>query len=106
MASLLTPKRECQCCMKSDGVCSGEVVVITTSQTLEVFVRCGPMIDEGSPREQALKFYGCLPRLLEGAGARMGDVVLERVFFRDIISDMRDVPGGPLRRVCGGGSHW
>ena len=32
MASLLTPRRECQCCTKSDGVCSGEVVVITTSQ--------------------------------------------------------------------------
>ena len=60
MASLLTPRRECQCCTKSDGVCSGEVVVVTTSQTLEVFVRCGPMIDEGSPREQASKFYGCL----------------------------------------------
>ncbi len=89
MASLLTPKRECQCCMQSDGVCSGETVVITTPQTLEVFVRCGPMIQEGSPREQASKFYGCLPRLLEGAGARMTDVVLERVFFRDIVSDMR-----------------
>ena len=89
MASLLTPKRECQCCTKSDGVCSGEVVVVTTSQTLEVFVRCGPMIQEGSPREQASKFYGCLPRLLEGAGAKMSDVVLERVFFRDIIEDMQ-----------------
>ena len=87
MASLLTPRRECQCCTKSDGVCSGEVVVVTTAQSLEVFVRCGPMIDEGTPREQASKFYGCLPRLLSGAGVRMSDVVLERVFFRDIISD-------------------
>lgn len=87
MASLLTPRRECQCCTKSNGVCSGEVVVITTSQTREVFVRCGPMIEEGTPKEQASKFYGCLPRLLEGAGVRLRDVVLERVFFRDIEAD-------------------
>ena len=87
MASLLTPRRECQCCTKSDGVCSGEVVVITTSHSLEVFVRCGPMIENATPREQASKFYGCLPRLLERAGARMSDVILERVFFRDIAED-------------------
>ncbi len=88
MASLLTPKRECQCCTKSDGVCSGEVVVVTTSQTHEVFVRCGPMIQEGSPREQASKFYGCLPRLLENAGVKMSDIILERVFFRDLVNDL------------------
>jgi len=87
MASLLTPKRECQCCTKSDGVCSGEVVVITTSQSREVFIRCGPMIEAASPEEQASKFYGCLPRLLENAGVKMSDVVLERVFFRDIEAD-------------------
>ena len=87
MASLLTPKRECQCCAESNGVCSGEVVVITTPQSVEVFVRCGPMIEDGSPREQASKFYGCLPRLLHRAGAKMSDVVLERVFFRDIEHD-------------------
>jgi enamine deaminase RidA (YjgF/YER057c/UK114 family) len=87
MASLLTPRRECQCCTKSDGVCSGEVVVITTTQSIEVFIRCGPMIGQGTPREQASKFYGCLPRLLEGAGVKMSDVILERVFFRDIAND-------------------
>lgn len=87
MASLVTPKRECQCCEKGDGVCSGEVIVVTTSQTLEVFVRCGPMIIEGTPREQASKFYGCLPRLLARAGVNPSDVVLERVFFRDIEAD-------------------
>ncbi len=87
MASLLTPKRECQCCAESNGVCHGEVVVVTTSQSVEVFVRCGPTIVDGSPREQAAKFYGCLPRLLERAGAKMSDVVLERVFFRDIEQD-------------------
>ena len=87
MASLLTPKRECQCCAESNGVCSGEVVVITTPQSVEVFVRCGPMIEDGSPRDQAARFYACLPRLLDRAGAKMSDVVLERVFFRDIEHD-------------------
>ena len=70
MASLLTPRRECQCCAESDGVCSGEVMVITTPQSIEIFVRCGPMIEAGSPREQASKFYGCLPRLLHHAGGQ------------------------------------
>jgi enamine deaminase RidA (YjgF/YER057c/UK114 family) len=45
------------------------------------------MIEAASPREQASKFYGCLPRLMERAGARMSDIVLERVFFRDIAKD-------------------
>mgnify|MGYP000943097089 CR=1 FL=1 len=87
MASLLTPKRECQCCAESNGVCHGEVVVVTTSQSVEVFVRCGPTIEDGTPREQAARFYECLPRLLERAGAKMSDVVLERVFFRNIEQD-------------------
>jgi enamine deaminase RidA (YjgF/YER057c/UK114 family) len=90
VASLLTPKRECQCCTMGNGVCHGEVIVMTTTQSQEVFVRCGPMIEEGTPREQASKFYGCLPRLLERAGAKMSDVILERVFFRDIAADYED----------------
>ncbi|MHB0956036.1 MAG: Rid family hydrolase [Pirellulaceae bacterium] len=87
MASLLTPRRECQFCAKGEGVCNGEVVVITTALSVEVFVRCGPMIENASPREQVSKFYGCLPRVLERAGAKMSDVILERVFFRDIAGD-------------------
>lgn len=87
MASLLTPRRECQRCEDGNGVCSGEVIVVTTPQSVEVFVRCGPLMKEGTPAEQASKFYACLPRLLHRAGAKMSDVVLERVFFRDIGSD-------------------
>lgn len=87
MASLLTPKRDCLRCKQSDGLCNGEVVVVTTSQSREAFVRCAPTIEDGTPREQAAKFYGCLPRLLEEAGFKLGDVILERVFFRDIEGD-------------------
>lgn len=87
MASLLTPKRECVRCKQSDGLCNGEVVVVTTSQSREAFVRCAPMIEGGTPKEQASKFYGCLPRVLEETGFKLSDVVLERVFFRDIDAD-------------------
>lgn len=87
MASLLTPRRECQYCSESDGVCNGEVMVVTTPLSVEVFVRCAPLSEGVGPREQAAKFYGCLPRLLHRAGAKMSDVVWERVFFRDIAQD-------------------
>jgi enamine deaminase RidA (YjgF/YER057c/UK114 family) len=45
------------------------------------------MIEGGTPREQASKFYRCLPQLLEESGFKVGDVMLERVFFRDIAAD-------------------
>ncbi len=56
--------------------------------------------------EQACKFYDCLPRLLASCGAQMSDVILERVFFRDIEADMETFQQGPrcgLRRQleCG-----
>lgn len=83
---LAAPRKhhECSC---HQSVCNGDVVTITTSQSREIFARCGPKIDGGTPREQALKFYQCLPNILEEAGAEMGDVILERVFFRDIDAD-------------------
>ena len=87
MAINLTTRRECQDCSHHDGVCHGDVVVIKTSESREIFVRCGPMIADGTAREQASKFYQCLPRILDEAGAEMGDVILERVFFRDIGAD-------------------
>jgi enamine deaminase RidA (YjgF/YER057c/UK114 family) len=63
------------------------VVSISTSAAREVFVRCAPVTLSGSPAEQAAKFYDCLPRLLDSCGAQMSDVILERVFFRDIEAD-------------------
>ncbi len=87
MASLVTPKRDCQCCLEGKGVCNGEVVAITTPLSREVFVRCAPLTIEGTVREQAAKFYNCLPRLLANAGVSLHDVILERVFFRDVAAD-------------------
>lgn len=87
MASLLTPKRECLSCTKSNGICNGEITVVSTSQSREAFIRCAPMIEGGTPRQQASTFYGCLPRLLEENGFKVSDVVLERIFFQDIARD-------------------
>ncbi len=87
MASRSTPRRECQRCEDGTGGCSGEVIVVTTAPSVEVFVRCGPRIASGAAAEQARACYECLPRLLGRAGATMSDVVLERVFFRDLVGD-------------------
>ena len=88
MATLPTPTRQCEYCTQGNGLCHGEVVAITTSLTREVFVRCAPVCDSGSPQQQAQKFYGCLPRLLNQHGAQMRDVILERAFFRDLEADL------------------
>ena len=88
MATLPTPIRECEFCTHEDGTCSGDVVVLTTSCTREVFVRCAPVCSFGSSREQAQRFYDCLPGLLTANGVQMRHVILERVFFRDIQTDL------------------
>ena len=88
MATMPTPSRECEFCTHEDGTCNGDVVLMTTSCTREVFVRCAPVCVSGSPHDQAKRFYDCLPGLLNAHGAQMKDVVLERVFFRDIQADI------------------
>lgn len=70
--------------------CNGEVVEFVSDFAREFFVRCDPAsvcAAHSTPREQAHGFYQCLPRILDKAGARMADVVLERVFFRDLNTD-------------------
>lgn len=86
MASLLTPRRDCQTCTPGDGIGNGEIVSITTSLTREVFLRCAPVVD-ATPQQQATAFYDSLPRVLEQAGIQYTDILLERVFFRDLFSD-------------------
>ncbi len=88
MADLPTLTRACEYCAETEGVCNGEVVEIRTSEAREVFIRCAPLCLSGSAREQAEKFYGCLPNLLSSRGAEMSDVVLERIFFRDLAGDI------------------
>ena len=77
----------CEC---EGGSCNGEVVSFTTSCAREIYVRCDPasvLGPESPSRLQAEKFYECLPRILRQAGVGMPNVVLERVFFRDLNGD-------------------
>ncbi len=80
-------QRSCCTCTEGRGVCNGESVLITTSQAREVFLRCAPVSISGSSREQAVKFYECLPRKLQEAGVTLKDVVWERIFFRNVKAD-------------------
>lgn len=78
----------CHCDRKE---CNGEVVEIVTSSASEIFLRCDPASfseNHLTAYEQAQAFYGCLPRILENAGSGMANVVLERVFVRNMDSDL------------------
>ena len=78
-------------CACDKSTCSGEVVVIETECTKEVFARCAPLLGPNPEFDfegQVRRFYGCLPRLLEQGGAEMSHVVLERAFFEDFSKDM------------------
>lgn len=78
----------CDC---TQGNCRGEVVEFANGAARELFIRCDPAstcVSGGSAQQQAAGFYECLPRILEKAGARLADVLLERVFCRDIHSDL------------------
>jgi len=79
------------CCPCEKDTCSGEVVVIETKFTKEIFIRCAPLLGPEPELDfdaQARRFYGCLPGLLERAGANVSNVVLERAFFENFANDM------------------
>lgn len=70
---------------------AGEIIEVTGIDTRELYIRCdGDGSDEGAHR-QAEQFYQRLPTMLATVGARMVDVVLERVFFRDLTADLHTV---------------
>lgn len=78
-------------CACDKETCSGEVVVVETAHTKEIFVRCAPtmgLLPELNFDEQTRRFYNCLPKLLGQAGADVSHVVLERAFFADFAADM------------------
>ncbi len=84
-----TPLRtQCYC---DKETCSGEVVVIETEFTKEVYARCAPVLGPELGLDfdgQVRRFYGCLPRILEQGGADMSHVVWERAFFEDSAEDI------------------
>jgi len=84
-----TPLRTQSYCDKE--TCSGEVVVIETEFTKEVYARCAPVLGPELGLDfdgQVRRFYGCLPRILEQGGADMSHVVWERAFFEDSAEDI------------------
>ena len=85
MASDQSVSREHYRC--ADEGCTGEAVVITTPLSREVFVSVSPAANGETPADQAAHIYRHLPALLDRAGVGMADVVLERVFFRDVETD-------------------
>ncbi len=79
-----------QCACEKD-TCSGEVVSIDSDLTRDVYVRCAPVLGPTPELDfegQARRFYGCLPRLLEQAGADMSHVAWERAFFKNTSQDI------------------
>jgi enamine deaminase RidA (YjgF/YER057c/UK114 family) len=87
MKNLSTLTRTCEHCLDTGGSCNGEVVEIVTDLSRELFIRCAPPRGMATAKEQAEKFYSCLPKLLEARGLAMSNVVLERVFFRNLAAD-------------------
>jgi enamine deaminase RidA (YjgF/YER057c/UK114 family) len=85
----IVPLRVAEACTKE--TCSGEVVAVETALATEIFARCAPTSEVGPTldfEQQARRFYGCLPRLLNRAGADPTHVVWERVYFEDFDRDM------------------
>ena len=67
--------------------CVGEIVQVGTSSVRELYIRCHLSGQERSVAYQARRLYACLPQILDRVGAELADVVLERVFFRDLDAD-------------------
>jgi len=71
--------------------CHAEATTISTSVATEIFVRCAPEASaRGGCRGQARLLYKGLERLLRQAGAEMGDVVIEKAYFRNLAGDLAD----------------
>ncbi len=79
--------------VQARGVCDGEATAITTSHATEVFLRCAPVASGTSKngcRVQSRVAYESLAELLGEACGGLADVVLEKVFFRNVAADLDD----------------
>jgi len=79
--------------VEARGICDGEAVAITTSSATEVFARCAPVASGTSKngcRVQSRVIYENLARLLDQGGSELGDVVIEKAFFRNLAADFDD----------------
>ena len=81
--------------------CAGEIIQVSTSSVRELFIRCHANGGEPAAQSfatQARRLYDCLPQILDGVGAELADIVLERVFFRDLANDYADLQ--PIRQAA------
>lgn len=74
-------------------ICATEATVVTTSDATEIFARVAP-IASGTSRNQCPRqtqvIYDSLSELLSDHHDGLGDVVMERVFLRDVQRDWGD----------------
>jgi len=74
-------------------VCHAEASVVTTSNATEIFARCAPIASATSKHgceTQSRVLYKGLADLLEQLGAGLGDVVIEKAYFREVKADFDD----------------
>ncbi len=74
--------------------CHAEASIITTTSATEIFVRCAPIASATSKNGgqiQSRVLYDGLAQLLEEAGAGMGNVVSEKIYFKNIDADFDDL---------------
>lgn len=75
------------------GICNAEAKVVSTASATEIFVRCAPLASGTSKngiRRQSEVAYNALTSLLAESGAELGDVVIEKAYFRDVAADFDD----------------
>lgn len=79
--------------VRTRGICHAEAATVTTALATEIFARCAPLASGTSRngcRIQSRAIYESLAQLLEQAGAGMGDVAIEKAFFRNLTADFDD----------------
>ena len=73
--------------------CHAEATAVSTSLATEIYVRCAPVASaagRGDCLRQTRVLYKSLGGLLRQAGAEMGDVVVEKAYFRNLAGDLAD----------------
>lgn len=91
MTTLLSTRHHALAHARPD--CHAEATTVSTSLATEIYVRCAPVASgagRGGCLRQTRALYKGLGRLLRQAGAEMGDVVIEKAYFRNLAGDLPD----------------
>lgn len=91
MTRLLTTRRHRADCQQ--GMCTAEATVVATASATEIFGRCAPVASGTSKnciRRQSEIAYEALAAMLDGLGAKLGNVVVEKAYLRHIGTDFND----------------